>query len=58
MLSRKAIAEHVWGDYVNDLLNFDFVYQHVKNLRKKLTKAIGEDYIETVYGVGYRLVEP
>lgn len=55
MLSKQSIAEHVWGDYVNNLLNYDFVYQHVKNLRKKLSKAIGEDYIETVYGVGYKM---
>ena len=33
MLSKQSIAEHVWGDYVNDLLSYDFVYQHVKNLR-------------------------
>ncbi|BDS11242.1 response regulator transcription factor [Aureispira anguillae] len=55
MLSKQAIAEHVWGDYVHDLLNCDFVYQHIKNLRKKLAKEIGEDYIQTVYGVGYKM---
>lgn len=55
MLSKQSIAEHVWGDYVVNLLNFDFVYQHVKNLRKKLIEAIGEDYIETFYGLGYKM---
>jgi two-component system, OmpR family, response regulator ArlR len=54
ILSRQSIAEHLWGDYVDNLDNFDFVYQHVKNLRKKITQAGGEDYISTVYGVGYR----
>jgi len=36
------------------LSNFDFVYQHVKNLRKKISAADGMDYIETVYGLGYK----
>jgi len=54
ILSRQSIAEHLWGDYVDNLDNFDFVYQHVKNLRKKITEANGTDYIGTVYGVGYK----
>ncbi|HEY0653088.1 MAG TPA: response regulator transcription factor [Chryseosolibacter sp.] len=54
ILSRQSIAEHLWGDYVDNLDNFDFVYQHVKNLRKKITQANGKDYIGTVYGVGYK----
>ncbi len=54
VLSRQAIAAHLWGDYTDNLANFDFVYQHVKNLRKKINTANGADYIETVYGLGYR----
>jgi DNA-binding response OmpR family regulator len=54
VLSRQAIAEHLWGDYTDNLANFDFVYQHVKNLRKKINAAHGADYIETVYGLGYK----
>lgn len=54
VLSRQAIAEHLWGDYTDNLSNFDFVYQHVKNLRKKIGAANGNDYIETVYGLGYK----
>ena len=54
VLSRQAIATHLWGDYTDNLANFDFVYQHVKNLRKKISAAKGADYIETVYGVGYK----
>lgn len=30
---------------------------HIKNLRKKLETASGENMIETVYGIGYRFVE-
>lgn len=54
VLSRQAIAAHLWGDYTDNLSNFDFVYQHVKNLRKKISAAQGADYIETVYGLGYK----
>ncbi len=54
VLTRQSIAEHLWGDYTDNLANFDFVYQHVKNLRKKITAAGGHDYIGTVYGLGYR----
>lgn len=54
VLTRQAIAEHLWGDYTDNLSNFDFVYQHVKNLRKKISMANGSDYIGTVYGLGYK----
>jgi DNA-binding response OmpR family regulator len=54
VLSRQAIATHLWGDHTDNLSNFDFVYQHVKNLRKKISNANGTDYIETVYGLGYK----
>lgn len=54
VLSRQSIAAHLWGDYTDNLANFDFVYQHVKNLRKKISAAQGADYIETVYGLGYK----
>jgi len=54
VLTRQTIAEHLWGDYADNLLNFDFVYQHIKNLRKKIVQAGGKDYVETVYGLGYK----
>ncbi|RYY17421.1 MAG: response regulator transcription factor [Cytophagaceae bacterium] len=58
MLTRQAIAAHLWGDYTDNLDSVDFVYQHVKNLRKKITDAGGQDYISTVYGFGYKLNAP
>lgn len=58
VLSKQTIAEHLWGDYVDHLANIDFVYQHIKNLRKKLIQAGAEDYIETVYGIGYKFKAP
>ena len=54
MLTRQAIAAHLWGDYTDNLDSVDFVYQHVKNLRKKITDAGGQNYISTVYGLGYK----
>lgn len=54
VLTKQSIAEHLWGDYMDMADSFDFVYQHIKNLRKKIAEAGGEDYIQTVYGVGYK----
>jgi DNA-binding response OmpR family regulator len=54
VLSRQSIAAHLWGDYTDNLANFDFVYQHVKNLRRKIGTVGGTDYISTVYGLGYK----
>lgn len=54
VLSKQTIAEHLWGDYVDHLENLDFVYQHIKNLRKKLVEAGCRDYIESVYSIGYK----
>ncbi len=54
VLTKQTIAEHLWGDHMDFSDNFDFVYQHIKNLRKKLTAAGGNDYLTNIYGVGYR----
>lgn len=57
VLSKEAIAEHLWGDYIDSADSFDFVYAHIKNLRKKLLNEGVGDYLQTVYGVGYKFVE-
>ncbi|MGS2738108.1 response regulator transcription factor [Sinomicrobium sp. M5D2P17] len=54
VLSRQSIATHLWGDHTDNLPNFDFIYQHIKNLRKKIHALGGSDYIETIYGLGYK----
>lgn len=54
VLTKQSIAEHLWGDYVDVYDSFDFVYQHIKNLRKKLVSSGAADYIATLYGVGYK----
>ncbi len=56
VLTKQSIAEHLWGDYIDALDSFDFVYQHIKNLRKKLTQAGVPDGIQTMYGSGYKFV--
>ncbi|KRD10306.1 two-component system response regulator [Flavobacterium sp. Root901] len=54
VLSKSAIAEHLSGDMADMLDNHDFIYAHIKNLKKKLHQAGGGDYIKTVYGLGYK----
>ncbi|QLH33442.1 MAG: response regulator transcription factor [Cyclobacteriaceae bacterium] len=54
VLSKNAIAEHLSGDDAELLNKFDFIYSHIKNLKKKLNDAGCQDYIKTVYGLGYK----
>jgi len=56
VISKTSIAEHLVGEYVDGLSSFDFVYLHMKNLRKKMVAAGCKDYIKTVYGVGYKFM--
>lgn len=54
VLTKEAIVEDIWGDDVNAYDNFDFVYTHIKNLRKKLIEKGANDYIHSLYGIGYK----
>lgn len=54
VVSKNAIAEHLWGDGMDLANNFDFIYSHIKNLRKKLMEAGSNDYIQAAYGMGYK----
>lgn len=54
VISKNAIAEHLWGDSMDVSDNYDFIYTHIKNLRKKLEQAGAGDYIKSVYGMGYK----
>jgi len=54
VISKNAIAEHLWGDEMEGAGNFDFIYTHVKNLRKKLIASGCGDYVQSVYGMGYK----
>lgn len=53
VLSKNSIAEHLWGDDTDQVDSHDFIYTHLKNLRKKLSEKGCADYIQTVYGIGY-----
>ncbi len=54
-ITRIALAEHIWGNKIDDRFSLDFISSHMKNIRKKLTETGVPELIETVYGVGYRL---
>jgi DNA-binding response OmpR family regulator len=54
VISKNAIAQHLWGDNMDLADSYDFIYTHIKNLRKKLMLAGAADYIKSVYGMGYK----
>ena len=47
----------LWGDDIDQADNFDFIYAHIKNLRRRLKDAAANIEIKTVYGFGYKLIE-
>ena len=56
LINKNAMAESVWGDHIDQLYNFDFIYAQIKNLRKKLKEADAKIEIKAVYGIGYKLI--
>ncbi|QHL89078.1 response regulator [Nibribacter ruber] len=56
LVSKTALAEHVWGDSIDQADNFEFIYSQIKNLRKKLKDAGASVEIQAIYGIGYKLV--
>ncbi len=57
VITKESIVEHLWGDQVILTDSFDFVYTHVKNLRKKLIANNCRNYIKVIYGFGYKFCE-
>lgn len=57
VLTKEAIAEHLWNDNVDLADSYDFIYTHLNNIRKKIKAAGGEDYIKTIYGMGYKFTD-
>ncbi len=53
VVSKNSIAEHLWGDDSDQMDSHDFIYVHLRNLRKKLAEKGCEDYVQTIYGIGY-----
>jgi DNA-binding response OmpR family regulator len=54
VISKNAIAEHLTASNVDLFDNYDFIYTHIKNLKRKLTQAGGSDNIKSLYGMGYK----
>jgi DNA-binding response OmpR family regulator len=54
VISKNAIAEHLWGDEMDLSNNYDFIYTHIKNLRRKLMEKNCGDYVKSIYGMGYK----
>ena len=57
VVTKESIAEHLWGEQADSLDSLDFIYTHIKNLRKKLVEKGCPDYIQSVYGMGYKFSE-
>jgi DNA-binding response OmpR family regulator len=57
VITRESIAEHVWGDDISYADNYDFIYSHIKNIRKKIELNSGKNYLQNIYGIGYKFSE-
>ncbi|WP_373816414.1 response regulator transcription factor [Porphyromonas loveana] len=57
LVDKAALAEAVWGDYIDQADNYDFIYAQIKNLRKQMNDAGASIEIKSVYGFGYKLTE-
>ena len=55
LVTKTALAEHVWGDAIDEVSSFDFIYSQIKNLRKKLKDGKAQIEIQAIYGIGYKL---
>lgn len=55
LVNKTLLAEAVWGDHIDQVDNFDFIYAQIKNLRKKLREAGAMLELKAVYGIGYKL---
>ena len=55
LINKQTLAESVWGDHIDQVDNFDFIYAQIKNVRKKLKEGGASIEIKAVYGIGYKL---
>jgi two-component system, OmpR family, response regulator ArlR len=56
LVSKTSLAEHIWGDHIDEADSFEFIYSQIKNLRKKLLDHGAQVNIQAVYGLGYKLI--
>lgn len=52
VFDRERIYERIWGYDAEG--SADVIKEHVRKIRAKLYEATGQNYIETVWGVGYK----
>jgi len=57
VLTKEAIAEHLWPDQIAMADTLNFIYTHLNNLRKKIKNGGGTDYVKTIYGTGYKFTD-
>lgn len=56
LIDKNVLAESVWGDHIDQVDNYDFIYAQIKNLRKKMKEAGATVEIKAVYGIGYKMI--
>jgi DNA-binding response OmpR family regulator len=56
LVNKTSLAEHVWGDHMDEADDYEFIYSQIKNLRKKLKDHGAGVEIQAVYGLGYKLL--
>ena len=57
VIPKNALTHHLSAEEMGYNESFDFIYTHIKNLRKKLQFQGCNDYIKSVYGIGYKLTD-
>jgi DNA-binding response OmpR family regulator len=57
LVTKTAMAEHVWGDRIDEADSYEFIYSQIKNLRKKLKDSNAQIEVQAIYGIGYKLTE-
>jgi len=57
IVTKQSLSDHIWGDFIEMYDSYDYIYSHLKNLRKKIIDKGGNDYIKTIYGIGYKFSE-
>ena len=55
VFSKEDIFEYAWDEpYMGETKTLDV---HISNIRKKIKTVTPDEYIETIWGIGYRLHE-
>ena len=53
VFSKEEIFEYAWDEpYMGETKTLDV---HISNIRKKIKEVSEKEYIETMWGIGYRL---